>query len=77
MPRTTPAEKAELVFHDVVVAGPDGALAEADPRTGGESTRDAVVGKLVSHSNLLGPVADVRATTTWCNRLQELASTSP
>jgi len=70
--RMTLAEKAGQMFHDMVVPGPGGELAEHGPGVG--DTRDAVTARFLTHVNLLGPVGDVRELATWHNRLQECAA---
>ncbi|KAF2848454.1 glycoside hydrolase family 3 protein [Plenodomus tracheiphilus IPT5] len=59
-------EKAGQLFHNILVQGPNGTLTN--------TTAPAVSGKLMTHFNLNGPIADVRATAQWYNALQKLAA---
>ncbi|EMD95674.1 glycoside hydrolase family 3 protein [Bipolaris maydis ATCC 48331] len=63
--RMTIEEKAGQLFHNIINQGPNGTLLN--------TTTEAVAGKLMTHFNLHGPIADVRATVQWYNNLQQLA----
>lgn len=71
--RMTLPEKAGQLFHEMIMMGPGGTLAEASSAFGVEGTEQLVGNKLITHFNLLGPVNDVRATAEWQNRLQRRA----
>lgn len=58
-------EKAGQLFHNILTQGPNGTLTN--------TTATAVSGKLMTHFNLAGVVADVRTTAQWYNTLQQLA----
>ncbi|XP_014562805.1 glycoside hydrolase family 3 protein [Bipolaris victoriae FI3] len=63
--RMTIEEKAGQLFHNIINQGPNGTLLNV--------TKEAVEGKLMTHFNLHGPIADVRATVQWYNNLQQMA----
>ena len=63
--RMTVEEKAGQLFHNIINQGPNGTLLN--------DTRESVEGKLMTHFNLHGPIADVRATVQWYNNLQQMA----
>ena len=63
--RMTVEEKAGQLFHNIINQGPNGTLLN--------NTRESVEGKLMTHFNLHGPIADVRATVQWYNNLQQMA----
>lgn len=63
--RMTLEEKAGQLFHTLIMPGPDGALT-------GET--HALLGKQMSHFNLLGAVTDPRLAATWHNNLQRHAA---
>ncbi|GIH18009.1 glycoside hydrolase family 3 protein [Rugosimonospora africana] len=71
--RMTLQEKAGLLFHTMIVMGPGGTLAPADPHAGLLSARDMVVGLGMSHFNLIGS-APARQMARWHNRVQDLAA---
>jgi beta-glucosidase len=48
-----------------------------DPAFGLPSTEDLVLGRRMTHFNLLGVVEDSRLVAQWHNRLQELAASTP
>ncbi|KAK2606809.1 hypothetical protein N8I77_005535 [Diaporthe amygdali] len=68
--RMTLEEKAGQLFHNMILPGPDGSLAEADPAHGAPATRELLEGRKMSHFNLIGPVSDPRLVARWHNRLQ-------
>jgi beta-glucosidase len=71
--RMTLEEKAGLLFHTMIVMGPDGGLAPADPGAGLLSGQDMVLGLEMNHFNLIGS-APARQMARWHNRLQDLAA---
>ncbi|CAM5633734.1 hypothetical protein STENM327S_02977 [Streptomyces tendae] len=75
--RMTLEDKAGLLFHDMVVPGPDGHLAGPENFLGRPATADAVQRLRMTHFNLVGPINDIRAHVRWYNRLQEAALDTP
>ncbi|CAK7204954.1 hypothetical protein SEUCBS139899_007716 [Sporothrix eucalyptigena] len=72
--RMTTAEKAGLLFQDIILMGPGGQLAsEYNPNFNVPPTDDVIGGKLMNHFNLLGPITNVREMVEWHNRLQKRA----
>lgn len=72
--RMTTAEKAGLLFQDIILMGPGGQLvSEHNPNFNVPPTDEVIGGKLMSHFNLLGPITNVREMVEWYNRLQECA----
>jgi beta-glucosidase len=69
-------DKAGLMFHDMAVMGPGGALAGSDNMAGRPATREAIHGLRMSHFNLLGSPPSVRELAEWHNRLQQEALTT-
>ena len=63
-------EKAGLFFHTMIAMGKDGELSDGDPVFGIASNEEYVVGRSMTHFNLLGVRADraarSRAGTTSC-----------
>ncbi|MFL6027851.1 MAG: glycoside hydrolase family 3 protein [Friedmanniella sp.] len=72
--RMSLADKAGLMFHDMVVIGEGGTLVGADNMIGRPATADAVADLRMNHFNLLGSPDSVRDLVAWYNRLQELAA---
>lgn len=72
----TLAEKAGLFFQTMISMGPDGDLSEGDPAFGLPSNAEYVVGRHMSHFNLLGVAPTAGAIARWQNRLQELAAST-
>ena len=70
-------DKAGQLFHSQIGMGPGGALADADPAFGLPSTEEFVLGRRMTHFNLLGVVEDPRLVASWHNRLQDLAASTP
>ena len=70
-------DKAGQLFHSQIGMGPGGALADADPAFGLPSTEEFVLGRRMTHFNLLGVVVDPRLVASWHNRLQDLAASTP
>jgi beta-glucosidase len=70
-------DKAGQLFHSQIGMGPGGTLADADPAFGLPSTENLVLGRRMTHFNLLGVVEDSRLVAQWHNRLQELAASTP
>ncbi|KAM0549451.1 hypothetical protein ACHAPJ_009437 [Fusarium lateritium] len=71
--RMTLEEKSGLLFHAMIIPGEDGSLSDGHPEFSVPGTQELVVGKLINHFNLLGPVVDVRETAEWYNKVQRLA----
>jgi beta-glucosidase len=71
--RLSVADKAGLMFHDMVPMGPGGTLAGPDNPFGRPATEHLVRGLRMNHFNLVGPVEDVRDLVAWHNALQGLA----
>jgi beta-glucosidase len=71
--RLTLADKAGLMFHDIVAMGPGGSLMGADNSFGRPDTRVAISELRLNHFNLAGGVDDVRDLVAWHNRVQQLA----
>ena len=65
-------EKAGLLFHTVIEAGPDGTLLEGPGHIAKSATREVVCGRHLNHFNV-HHLADARSAATWHNRLQLLA----
>ena len=74
--RLSLAEKAGLMFHDIIEMGPGGTLMEGDGTVSRTSTAELVTGRLMNHVNVHG-VQDARTTARWSNALQELAASTP
>jgi beta-glucosidase len=70
-------DKAGQLFHSQIGMGPGGTLADADPAFGLPSTENLVLGRRMTHFNLLGVVEDSRLVAQLHNRLQELAASTP
>jgi beta-glucosidase len=70
-------DKAGQLFHSQIGMGPGGSLSDADPAFGLPSTEDLVLGRRMTHFNLLGVVEDSRLVAQWHNRIQELAESTP
>ena len=71
--RLTLADKAGLMFHDIVAMGPGGSLMGADNPFGRPDTTVAISELRLNHFNLAGGVDDVRDLVAWHNRVQQLA----
>jgi beta-glucosidase len=76
LPRLSLEEKAGLMFHTVIEAGPDGSVLEGPGRISKSSTREVVQGKLVNHFNV-HDLSDPRMAARWYNNLQRLAAETP
>lgn len=72
----TLAEKAGLFFQTMISMGADGELSDGDPAFGLPSNAEYVVGRHMSHFNLLGVAPTAGAIARWQNRLQELAAST-
>src|SRR5215213_7075698 len=70
-------DKAGQLFHSQIGMGLGGTLADADPDFGLPSTEDLVLGRRMTHFNLLGVVDDPRSVASWHNRIQQLAAGTP
>lgn len=72
--RMTVAEKAGLLFQNMIKPRDDGALQQDhDPLFNIPSTEELIKHKLMSHFNLFGPVTNARQIAEWHNLLQEQA----
>lgn len=74
--RMSVADKAGLMFHDMIVVGAGGELAGSDNFIHKPATVDAVAGLRMTHFNLLGSAPDIRQLAQWHNRLQTLATST-
>jgi beta-glucosidase len=74
--RLSLAEKAGLMFHDIIEMGPGGTLIEGDGTVSRRSTAELVTGLMMNHVNVHG-VQDARSMARWSNALQELAASTP
>ena len=70
-------DKAGLLFHTMIGMGPGGSLAGANADFGLPSTEEFVLGRRMTHFNLLGVLEDAREVAQWHNRLQGLAASTP
>ncbi len=69
-------EKAGLMFHTVIEAGPDGDLLDGAGKISKTATADVVLGKHLSHFNVHA-LDDARQAARWSNNLQRLAEQTP
>ena len=67
------ADKAGLMYHDMVVMGPGGTLAGPDNMIARPPTVEVIQTLRMNHLNLLGAVPSVRELVAWHNQLQEVA----
>ena len=65
-------EKAGLLFHTVIEAGPGGDLLAGPGRIAKTATREVVVERNLNHFNV-HHLADARTAARWANNLQRLA----
>lgn len=72
--RMTLEEKAGMLFHQMVVVGPDGSLAGPVEGTSIPGTEEAIDELHLRHFNLLGPTPDAVVLARWHNLLQERAA---
>lgn len=72
----TVEEKAGLLFQTMITMGSGGELSDGDEAFGLPSTDEYVLGRHMSHFNLLSVAPTARAMATWYNRLQELAAST-
>ena len=72
----TLAEKAGLFFQTMITIGEGGELADVAPMFGTPSTEEYVIGRGLTHFNVLGAAPTGRQMAEWHNRLQELAATT-
>ena len=70
------AEKAGLMFHNIIEMGPGGTLIEGDGTVSRMSTSELVTGLRMNHVNVHG-VQDARSMARWSNALQDLAASTP
>ncbi|MGO4102778.1 glycoside hydrolase family 3 protein [Leifsonia sp. YAF41] len=69
-------EKAGLFFQTMISMSQDGGLAPADPVFGLPSNEEYVIGKGMTHFNVLGSAPTAELMAEWHNSLQELAATT-
>jgi len=69
-------EKAGLFFQTMIAMSQDGELAEANPMFGLPSNEDQVIGKGMTHFNVLGSAPSAELMAQWHNKLQELAAST-
>ncbi|MET1017398.1 MAG: glycoside hydrolase family 3 N-terminal domain-containing protein [Leifsonia flava] len=69
-------EKAGLFFQTMIAMSQDGELAAADPTFGLESNEAMVIGKGMTHFNVLGSAPSGELMAAWHNKVQELAATT-
>src|SRR5665213_1189651 len=69
-------EKAGLFFQTMITMSQDGELAPADPMFGLPSNEDYVIGKGMTHFNVLGSAPTAELMAQWHNKLQELAAST-
>ncbi|HMQ66022.1 MAG TPA: glycoside hydrolase family 3 N-terminal domain-containing protein [Arachnia sp.] len=74
--RLSPAEKAGLMFHNVIEMGEGGALLAGDGAISRASTEELVAARFQNHFNVHA-MQDVRASCRWYNAIQEVAATTP
>jgi beta-glucosidase len=70
-------DKAGQLFHTMISIGPGGTLSPPNPNFGLPGTEELVLGRRMTHFNLLGVAQDSRLVAEWHNRLQELAASTP
>lgn len=69
-------EKAGLFFQTMIGMSQDGELAAADPTFDMPSNEEFVIGKGMTHFNVLGAAPTAELMATWHNKLQELAAST-
>ncbi len=69
-------EKAGLFFQTMITIGEGGELAGPNPMFGTPSTDEYVLGRGLTHFNVLGAAPIARQMAEWHNRLQELAAST-
>lgn len=69
-------EKAGLFFQTMIAMSQDGELSEANPMFGLPSNHDQVIGKGMTHFNVLGSAPSAELMAQWHNKLQELAAST-
>jgi beta-glucosidase len=69
-------EKAGLFFQTMITIGEGGELAGPNPMFGTPSTDEYVLGRGMTHFNVLGAAPSGREMAEWHNRLQELAAST-
>jgi beta-glucosidase len=76
LPRLSLEEKAGLMFHTVIEAGPDGTLLETPGALSKSPTSTVVLGKHLNHFNVHA-LGSARDAARWANALQRLAARTP
>lgn len=74
--RLSTEEKAGLMFHTVIEAGPNGEFLSGPGRISKSGTEQAVRGKLLNHFNV-HELRSARQAATWANNVQALAAQTP
>lgn len=74
--RLSLAEKAGLMFHTVIEAGPDGSLVESAGAISKSSTTDVLTRRQLSHFNVHA-LSDPRMAARWNNAVQAVAEQNP
>ncbi|WP_278237093.1 glycoside hydrolase family 3 N-terminal domain-containing protein [Isoptericola sp. AK164] len=74
--RMTVAEKAGQLFHTMIETGPGGTLAEEPSPMGVPATSDMLLGRHMTHFNVLASPATAEEFARWHNRLQDLAAST-
>lgn len=69
-------EKAGLMFHTVIEAGPDGSLLETPGNISKSPTSTVILGKFMNHFNVHA-LGHPRDAARWSNALQRLAAQTP
>jgi beta-glucosidase len=72
--RMTLEEKAGQLFQTMVEVGPGGSVADEPSRHGMAGTSELVVGRHLTHLNVLAAPPTAREFAAWHNRLQRLAA---
>jgi beta-glucosidase len=71
------ADKAGMLFHDIVVPGPGGTLAVEGNHVRRPPTESVIRDLRMTHLNLVGEITDIRQHVAWFNRMQEVALDTP
>lgn len=69
----TLAQKAGMLFHTMIVPGPDGSLPQGDAASGRLSAEELVRGRGLRHFNIAGPITDAAAVARFHNAMQRIA----
>ncbi len=74
LPRLSLADKAGLMFHDMIAMGPGGTLVEEGDPSGRPATVAVIQEQRLNHFNLFGQIDDVAALARWHNEVQRVAA---